>query len=120
MSSGRLNKIRFFLLSPKSFQYYPRLMSTSCAHRKTCYFHGHVQGVGFRYTVKNIAQRHDVNGYVRNLSDGRVELVMEGPDPEMDEFVNEVCDRMSGFIKKVDTNLFPATGEFAQFYIRQH
>jgi len=91
---------------------------TQTAHRKTCYFSGHVQGVGFRYTVKNIAQRHDVCGYVRNLPDGRVELVMEGPDPEMDQLVDEVCDRMTGYIKKVDTNLFPATGEFAQFNIR--
>jgi acylphosphatase len=91
---------------------------TQTAHRKTCYFSGHVQGVGFRYTVKNIALCHDVRGYVRNLSDGRVELVMEGPDQEMDELVNQVCDRMSDYVKKVDTNLFPATGEFSQFCIR--
>ena len=92
--------------------------TTQIAHRKTCYFSGHVQGVGFRYTVKNIALRHDVRGYVRNLPDGRVELVMEGPDTEMDELVNEVCDRMSGYVKKVDANLFPATNEFSQFCIR--
>ena len=41
---------------------------------------GRVQGVGFRYTAHNIARRHDVTGYVKNLTDGRVELVMEGPD----------------------------------------
>jgi len=93
--------------------------TTQTSHRKTCYFTGHVQGVGFRYTVKNVALRHDVRGYVRNLSDGRVELVMEGADTEMDELVNEVCDRMSGFIKKVDSNLLPATNEFSQFCIRQ-
>ena len=96
----------------------PTMSTTHCAHRKTCYFSGHVQGVGFRYTVKNIALRHDVCGYVRNLPDGRVELVMEGPDSEMEELVNEVCDRMIGYVKKVDANLFPATGEFAQFCIR--
>jgi len=95
------------------------MSTTHCCQRKTCYFSGHVQGVGFRYTVKNIAQRHDVCGYVRNMPDGRVELVMEGPETEMDTLVSEVCDRMTGFVKKVDTNLFPATGEFAQFYIRQ-
>lgn len=96
-----------------------RAMSmTQTAHRKTCYFSGHVQGVGFRYTVKNIALRHDVLGYVRNLPDGRVELVMEGPETEMEELVNEVCDRMTGYVKKVDKVDFPATGEFAQFCIR--
>lgn len=87
-------------------------------HRKNCYFSGHVQGVGFRYTVKNIALRHDVCGYVRNLSDGRVELVMEGPDNEMDELVDEVRERMCDYVKNVEMNTFPATGEFAQFYIR--
>ena len=94
------------------------MATTQTIHRKTCYFSGHVQGVGFRYTVKNIALCHDVSGYVRNLPDGRVELVMEGPDQEMDELVNEICQRMSGYVKKVDHNLFPATGEFSQFCIR--
>jgi acylphosphatase len=94
------------------------MSTTQTAHRKTCYFSGHVQGVGFRYTVKNIALRHDVRGYVRNLSDGRVELVMEGPDTEMDELVNEVRERMCDYVRDVHINEFPATGEFNQFCIR--
>ncbi len=92
---------------------------TNCANRKMCHFTGHVQGVGFRYTVKNVALRHDVGGYVRNLRDGRVELVMEGADQEMEELLNEICDRMTGYIKKVDTNVLPATGEFSHFLIKQ-
>ena len=88
------------------------------SRRKACYFSGHVQGAGFRYTVKNVALRHDVRGYVKNLPDGRVELVMEGEDREMDHLLTEVCDRMTDYIRKVDTNLLPATGEFSQFYIR--
>ena len=96
-----------------------RAMSTTqIAHRKTCYFSGHVQGVGFRYTVKNVALRHDVRGYVRNLPDGRVELVMEGPDTEMDELVTEVRERMCDYVRDVHINEFPATGEFSQFSIR--
>jgi acylphosphatase len=89
------------------------------AHRKMCHFTGHVQGVGFRYTVRNVALRHDVGGYVRNLNDGRVELVMEGADTEMEELLNEICDRMTDYIKKVDTNVLPATGEFSHFHIKQ-
>ena len=82
------------------------------------FYEGRVQGVGFRYTVKNVALRHDVCGYVKNLPDGRVELVMEGPDREMDQLLTEVCGRMTDYIRNVDTNLLPATGEFSQFYIR--
>jgi acylphosphatase len=87
-------------------------------HRRSCYFAGHVQGVGFRYTVKNIALRHDVRGYVRNTDDGRVELVMEGSEQEMDQLVAEVRDRMIDYIRDVQTNTLPATGEFSHFAIR--
>ncbi len=39
---------------------------------------GRVQGVGFRYYVEDIARREGVSGYVRNLPDGRVEVLVEG------------------------------------------
>lgn len=87
-------------------------------HRRTCYFTGRVQGVGFRYTVKNVALQYNVHGFVKNLPDGRVELVMEGPDPDMDRLVEDVNQRMNGFIKKVDAVEDPATGEFQHFQIR--
>jgi acylphosphatase len=88
------------------------------SHRRQCYFSGRVQGVGFRYTVKNIVLQHNINGYVRNLPDGRVELVMEGSDTEMDQVVDAVNSRMTGFIQKVDLSTAPATGEFEYFQIR--
>jgi acylphosphatase len=87
-------------------------------HRKTCIFSGRVQGVGFRYTAQNIAQRHDVRGYVKNLPDGRVELTMEGPDEEMDIVVDSIRERMDSFIGKIDFNQLPATGEFQRFVIQ--
>lgn len=86
-------------------------------HRKTCYFSGRVQGVGFRYTVQNIAQQYAVDGYVRNLPDGRVELVMEGPEQQMDELVQAVRERMNNYISKMDESVYPATGEFDHFRI---
>jgi acylphosphatase len=91
----------------------------SSIHRKCCHFTGRVQGVGFRYTVRNIALQYNVAGYVRNLPDGRVELVMEGPDQEMSYLVDDVSDRMSGYIRAVNQTNLPATGEFHHFYIRQ-
>ena len=86
--------------------------------RRACYFSGRVQGVGFRYTVQNLAIQYNVHGYVRNLPDGRVELVMEGDTNEMDHLVESVSNKMNSYIKGVDTNVLPATGEFDHFYIR--
>jgi acylphosphatase len=91
---------------------------TSAAHRRTCYFGGRVQGVGFRYTAQNVATQHDVSGFVRNLPDGRVELVVEGPDGEMEQVIDEIRRRMSGFIRDAQINESPASGEFQQFNIR--
>jgi acylphosphatase len=87
-------------------------------HRKTCYSSGRVQGVGFRYTAQNIAQQYAVKGYVKNLPDGRVELVLEGDDAEVDTVVDCIRERLDSFIGKVDYNLLPATGEFGRFQIR--
>jgi len=86
-------------------------------HRKIVYFTGRVQGVGFRYTAQNIAQQYNVKGYVKNLPDGRVELVLEGPDEEMDHIVDSIRQRLDSFIWKVDHNQLPATGEFRHFQI---
>jgi len=87
-------------------------------HRRSCHFAGRVQGVGFRYTVKNIAMQFNVQGYVKNLPDGRVELVVEGPPEEMDQIIQEIKLRMDGFIHRIDINDSPATGEFGQFTIK--
>ena len=86
--------------------------------RQTCYFSGRVQGVGFRYTVQNLALQYNVRGYVRNMGDGRVELVMEGPEGEMNHLLDDINQKMNGYIKRVDKTTAPATGEFRQFYIR--
>ena len=50
------------------------------------FYTGRVQGVGFRYTTKNVALGYEVTGTVRNLSDGRVELIAEGQREELEAF----------------------------------
>lgn len=50
--------------------------------RKHIYFSGHVQGVGFRYTVIQLARRFHLTGWVRNLYDGRVEMEVQGKSEE--------------------------------------
>ena len=56
------------------------------------YYSGVVQGVGFRYTVKSLARGFEVTGLVRNLLDGRVELVAEGERPELVAFAQAIRD----------------------------
>ena len=54
------------------------------------FYSGHVQGVGFRYSVKQIARGFDVIGWVRNLADGRVELQVSGEPAEVEAFLDAV------------------------------
>lgn len=79
---------------------------------------GRVQGVGFRYTVREIAMRHPVAGYVKNLSDGSVELVAQGAAAEVERFLNEIAARFRANIRGVDRRTINAAEEFAEFDIR--
>lgn len=53
-------------------------------------YEGNVQGVGFRYSVRQLAKGFDVTGSVRNLRDGRVELLATGEDDEVRAFVEAI------------------------------
>ena len=57
-----------------------------------------MQGVGFRYTVRSLAARFDVTGFVRNLPDGRVHLVVEGAADEIDAFLAAIKAEMAYYI----------------------
>ena len=87
-------------------------------NRKTVLFSGDVQGVGFRYTAQHLAAPFKVTGYVRNLSDGRVELVIEGADDQVDGLIHAIQQRMAEYIRRTDAQVSPATGEFTGFTIR--
>ena len=54
------------------------------------FYEGNVQGVGFRYTVKQIAMGFDVTGWVKNLDDGRVELQVGGEAEEVQAFLKAI------------------------------
>jgi len=91
---------------------------SSVLQRRQVLYSGHVQGVGFRYTTRSIARDYEVTGYVRNLPDGSVEVVAEGPVDQLDGFLEEVADRLSGHIRQVQCERRPAQQEFANFGIR--
>ncbi|NJL19222.1 MAG: acylphosphatase [Bdellovibrionaceae bacterium] len=64
------------------------------------HYRGHVQGVGFRYTVRQIAEGFDVTGAVENLADGRVRLRVQGAAAEVEGLLEEVRrSHLHGFIR---------------------
>ena len=68
------------------------------------FYIGHVQGVGFRYAVKQIAAGYDVSGWVRNLPDGRVEVFIQGLPDELSAMTEEISrSHLNGFIKSVES-----------------
>ena len=78
-------------------------------------YSGRVQGVGFRYAARRIAQGHAVAGFVRNLDDGRVELVIEGAAAEIDRVLAEIAAAMSGYIRDTQVEKRTATGKYSSF-----
>lgn len=86
--------------------------------RRSVHFSGQVQGVGFRYTTTTIAQGYAVQGFVQNLTDGRVLLVVEGLPPEVDRFLAAVRERLGQYIRQEKTDITAASGEFTQFSTR--
>ena len=82
------------------------------------FYSGRVQGVGFRYTVKTVATGFEVTGTVRNLSDGRVEMVAEGREEELEAFRRAIQDCEVGrFIGNEHVSWSEATGKFRGFEI---
>lgn len=81
-------------------------------------YSGSVQGVGFRYTARTVATGYEVAGTVRNLPDGRVELVAEGSHEELEAFRQGIRDSGLGhFIRDEAAHWADATGEFCGFEI---
>jgi acylphosphatase len=65
-------------------------------------FTGHVQGVGFRSQVLDLAKGFDITGWIRNEPDGNVTLLAQGEANEVQTFVREVQSELRCFIKKTE------------------
>ncbi|MEO6054804.1 MAG: acylphosphatase [Chthoniobacterales bacterium] len=84
---------------------------------KRIFYEGKVQGVGFRFTIRQISREYDVTGTVKNLADGRVELALAGEDTEVEAFMQGVRESvLAGHIKKEDIEVSPLQ-EFRGFQI---
>ena len=87
--------------------------------RSHVFYAGRVQGVGFRYTARQLAHGFEVVGYIRNLDDGRVEMVIEGDEEEVNRFVKHIgASDLAAYIRHETVEWKPATGEFRDFSIQ--
>ncbi len=79
---------------------------------------GSVQGVGFRYFVLNTARTAGLVGFVKNLRDGCVEIVAEGPREELQRFARDVSEGpRHGLVRDVQLRWTESTGEFESFEV---
>ncbi len=87
-------------------------------HRVTNLYSGRVQGVGFRYVTKTVATGFEVTGIVRNLTDGRVELMAEGSKEELEAFLAAIrASELGGLIREEQACWGESKNEFRGFAI---
>jgi len=80
-------------------------------------FKGSVQGVGFRFTALNIANRYDLKGYVRNKAGGEVEFVAQGPPDDVEACIQDVKKSFKNSITDVKVEEIPLSKKYETFKI---
>ena len=80
-------------------------------------FSGNVQGVGFRFTALNIANRFHLTGYVRNLPNGAVEMLAQGPAEIVDNCVRDIQDSFAGCVRQIDVEAATPDPKLTDFKI---
>lgn len=85
--------------------------------RSHVFFAGSVQGVGFRYTAQRFARSFKINGWVKNLPDGRVEMMAEGSRERIDNLIFKLDQHFGPKITSKDIDWLDARGHFSDFTI---
>jgi acylphosphatase len=82
------------------------------------FYTGRVQGVGFRYSVKQLTAGYEVSGTVRNLTDGRVQLEIQGEEGELEALLEAVLkSHLKGFIREIEGHDVPVDPALRGFNI---
>jgi acylphosphatase len=109
---------RFGLFGPHRSRIRVELRPMATERRRVRYS-GRVQGVGFRFTSLRLAQSFQVSGYVRNLDDGRVELVAEGDADQVRSFLDSIRSALGDKIRDAESQAeLPGSTPFDGFTIR--
>jgi len=88
--------------------------------RVEVHYAGRVQGVGFRFTAERLASPNGLKGFVRNLSDGRVELVVEGEEEAINTVLEMLRREFDRYIDTIADHWLEPTGEFTRFNIKNY
>ena len=89
--------------------------------RVHAFYSGRVQGVGFRMTAEDTARSLGAVGWVKNLRDGRVEIVAEGEEAALERFLEAIrTGPMKNFIQRAEVSWGDATGTFDEFEVRYY
>jgi acylphosphatase len=82
------------------------------------FYSGNVQGIGFRYIAKQLADKYRIVGWIKNTADDKVELVALGEEKILKDFLNKINQNFSGYIKDVNLQWQESAGEFKDFSVK--
>ena len=82
-------------------------------------YHGRVQGVGFRVSMAHIARKFAVEGFVRNLADGTVELLAQGPADEVQRFLAAIATQFQANLTRTEEVIVTQDATATGFTIRE-
>ncbi len=82
------------------------------------YYAGMVQGVGFRLAAHTRATSLGLKGWVKNLDDGRVEVLCEGDEPGIKAFLENMSSVFNGYIRDIDIDWQDRAGRYEAFDVR--
>ena len=89
--------------------------------RLQVHYSGRVQGVGFRYTAEGLALKLRLTGWVKNLTDGRVEIICEGPKETIDTLLEQIkASPLGPHIRKTTCDWSASQNVFKDFQVEFH
>lgn len=88
-------------------------------HTESIKVSGRVQGVGYRYYVQQLASKHQINGTVRNMDDGRVHIIAQASDEQLDDFKQaiQVPNHRYMRIEGIETEFVPEAKTYDSFKV---
>ncbi len=84
---------------------------------KNIIFTGRVQGVGFRFTARRAANRRQLTGFVRNVPNGTVEMLIQGHPDDVDDCIQDIEEYFAGYIRETKIEEIPPDPKYSDFQI---